>query len=130
RGALRVVQPLQPAGLGRLGRVLGAEHAFATLANGSPGSGFRSASVKEALDARRTERGGGEGTRSAGGGDEVDQHLRELGAPVLLEEVTAALDRGVRLALRAGHPLEEDPLAARGDRVAVAEGAQERPLEP
>ena len=39
---------------------------------------------------------------SARAGDEVDQHAGELGPAVLLEEVAAAFDGDVRLALGAG----------------------------
>src|SRR3546814_2424129 len=63
----------------------------------------------------------------SGAGDEVGDHASELLALVLLEEVPAALDRGVGLARGAGHGGDELALAALGDRVAVAEGAQERP---
>src|SRR6478752_3300761 len=55
--------------------------------------------------------------------------LGDLGPLVLLEEVAAALDGRVGLALGAGHASEERPLAALGDRVAVAEGAQDGPVE-
>ena len=53
----------------------------------------------------------------------------ELLALVLLQEVPATLDRRVRLPFGAGHVADELALAALGDRVAVAEGAEERLVE-
>ena len=62
-------------------------------------------------------------------GDEVDDDLGELRAAVLLEEVAAAGDGGVGLALRAGDAADQVPLVAGGDLVLVAERAQERAIE-
>ena len=61
--------------------------------------------------------------------DEGGEHRREQLAAVLLEEVPRALDGHVLAIARAGHELAEPPVAAAGDRVGVAEAAQERPVE-
>ena len=61
--------------------------------------------------------------------DEVDDDLRQLLPAVLLEEVPAADDRRVRLPLGAGDPLLQVAVGPAGDGVAVAEGAEERPVE-
>src|SRR5581483_4333198 len=61
--------------------------------------------------------------------DEVDDDLGQFGAAVLLEEVAAAGDGGVGLALGAGDLLLEDAVAAAGDGVAVGEGGEERAVE-
>src|SRR3546814_8534026 len=62
----------------------------------------------------------------SGAGAEVGDHASELLDLVLLEEVTAALARGVGLARGAGHGGGELALAALGERVEVAGGAQAR----
>ena len=53
----------------------------------------------------------------SGARDEVRHHLRQRLAHVLLKEVTAAVERGVRAAFRSGdRALQEDVSAAR-DRI-------------
>jgi len=61
--------------------------------------------------------------------DELDDDGAEILAGVFLEEVAGALDGGVGLALAAGDEPAHLAVRAGGDRVAVAEGAQERALE-
>src|SRR4051794_32760884 len=61
--------------------------------------------------------------------DEARDDVGQLRTLVLLEEVTAALDRRVGLALRARDELLEHVVGAAGDGVLVAERAQERLVE-
>src|SRR5205807_5509356 len=61
--------------------------------------------------------------------DEVDNDVGQLLAAVLLQEVAAAGDRGVWLVGGTRDRLLEHAVGPRGDRVGVAEGAQERLLE-
>src|SRR5262249_11020989 len=64
--------------------------------------------------------------RSSGGArDEVDDHLGQLFAAVLLEEVSAALDGRVGLALRARDGLLKPAVAAPRDGILIAEGGEE-----
>src|SRR3990172_2594950 len=58
----------------------------------------------------------------------VHDNPRQLLALVLLQEVAGAGDRGVRLTLGARYQLLQDPLAAAGYGVGVAEGGEERLL--
>src|SRR5204862_5914256 len=64
----------------------------------------------------------------SGRAHEVGDDAGQLLAVVLLEEVAGALDGRVGLTLRARDELLEDAVGATGDRVAVAERAQERPV--
>src|SRR5689334_21110760 len=64
----------------------------------------------------------------SGRGGEARDQLGWLFALVFLQEGPGAFDGGVRLPGGAGHLADEHGLAASGDRVRVAERAQERPL--
>src|SRR3954471_19628404 len=100
------------------------------IRDGSPMRAHTSSGGRAMVTWRRTlPRGGVISASCRGRRDEVGDHLGELGTLVLLEEVAAAFDGPVRLALCAGHDAEELALAALGDRVAVAERAQERFVE-
>src|SRR3954465_7134378 len=79
----------------------------------------------------RAGTGRGRDRRESRGGprDERRDDGRELGAAVLLEEVAAALDGGVRLPRRARDRRQHRPVATAGDRVLVGERAQERAVE-
>src|SRR5207248_8083393 len=62
--------------------------------------------------------------------DEIGDDARERLAAVLLQEVPAAGDGRVRLPVRARDRVLEQAVAAAGDRILVAEGGEERPVEP